>query len=196
MKVLFQRTKRGDFYTHYFIEILAYVVISKNFIWKSISWRLSSGKHNCPLSFIDSCTKTFLNKLNAPEVIVQNVPKRNVFVNLPLLGSILFQIRKKLQTLFTDKFTLLRYLSKLKTFSRLRKSYLRCYSLDLFTGISAVAVMGTIMVRPNVILKPEFVNIGKKLKTENNKQTAIQEQFLCLQLLSILWKCFYFHQGN
>ena len=41
MKVSFQRTKRGDFYKHYFIGVLAYVVISRHFILKLITWRLS-----------------------------------------------------------------------------------------------------------------------------------------------------------
>ena len=54
-------------------------------------------KNNCPPNFIDSCIKSFLNKLYAPKVIVQNVPKRNVFVKLPFLGIASFQIRKKLQ---------------------------------------------------------------------------------------------------
>ena len=34
MKVSFQRTKREDFYTHYFIGVLAYVVTSRHFILK------------------------------------------------------------------------------------------------------------------------------------------------------------------
>ena len=34
-----------------------------------------------------------------------NVPKRNVFVRLPFLGSTSSQIRKKLQKLFSDKLT-------------------------------------------------------------------------------------------
>ena len=38
---LSQRTKREDFYTHYFIGILAYVVISRHFILKLTIWRLS-----------------------------------------------------------------------------------------------------------------------------------------------------------
>ena len=42
MKVSFQRTKRGEFYTHYFIEVLTYVAVSRNFIRKWITWRLSS----------------------------------------------------------------------------------------------------------------------------------------------------------
>ena len=41
MKVSFQRSKREDFYTHYFIRVLAYVVISRHFLLKSITWRLS-----------------------------------------------------------------------------------------------------------------------------------------------------------
>ena len=37
--------------------------------------------------------------------MVPNVPKRNVFVKLPLLGTTSFQIQKKLQKLFSDKLT-------------------------------------------------------------------------------------------
>ena len=49
-------------------------------------------KNNYPLNFIDLCIKSFLNKLHTPKVVVPNVPKRNVFVKLPFLGSTLFQI--------------------------------------------------------------------------------------------------------
>ena len=35
--------------------------------------------------------------------MVPNVPKRNVFVKLPFLGSTSFQIRKMLQKLFSNK---------------------------------------------------------------------------------------------
>ena len=66
MKVSFQRTKREDFFTRYFVGVLAYVVISRHFILKSIIWRLSSWKAD----FIESpefhwfaCIKLFLNKL-------------------------------------------------------------------------------------------------------------------------------------
>ena len=62
-------------------------------------------KNNYPLNFIDSCIKSFLNKLDTPKVMVPNIPKRNVFVKLPFLGSASFQIRKKLQILFSDKLT-------------------------------------------------------------------------------------------
>ena len=62
-------------------------------------------KNNYPLNFIDSCIKSFLNKLYTPKVVVPNIPKRNVFAKLPFLGSTSFQIRKKLQELFSDKLT-------------------------------------------------------------------------------------------
>ena len=54
-------------------------------------------KNNYPLNFIDSCIKSFLNKLCARKAVNPNVPKRNVFVKLPFLRSTSFQIRKKLQ---------------------------------------------------------------------------------------------------
>ena len=44
-----------------------------------------------------------------------------------------------------------------------------------------------IMVKPNTILKFEFVNLGishltgKKVKFDNNKLTAIQEHLLCFE---------------
>ena len=105
MKVSLQPTKSEDLYTHYFIGVLSYVVISKRFILKLLIWRLSFKKNNYPMNFIDSCIKSFLNKLCTPKVMVPNVPKRNVFVKVPFLGSTSFQIRKKLQKLFSDKLT-------------------------------------------------------------------------------------------
>ena len=122
-------------------------------------------KNNYPPNFIDLCIKSFLNKLYTPNVIVQNVPKRNVFVKLLFLGSTLFQIWRKLKKIFNDKLTscnlksFLRHLLDSKPFSPSRVSYLRRYFQNLFTSISVLAAMLLIMVRPNTILKSEFVNI-------------------------------------
>ena len=44
MKVSIQRIKKRNFNTYYFLGVLAYVVISKCFIWKLIICRFSSGK--------------------------------------------------------------------------------------------------------------------------------------------------------
>ena len=57
-------------------------------------------QNNYSPNFIDSCIKSFLY---TPKVMVQNLRKRNVFVKLTFLGSTSFQIRKKLQKLFSDK---------------------------------------------------------------------------------------------
>ena len=72
-------------------------------------------KNNYPLNFIDSCIKSFLNKLYTPKVMIQNLPKRNIFI--------MFQIRRKLQRLFSDKLTS----GNLKSFLRHSLSYLRYY---------------------------------------------------------------------
>ena len=127
-------------------------MISRHFIWKSIIRRPSSGK-TIVLQTSLIRILSFFNKLYTPRVIVQNVPKRNVCVKLPFLGSSLFQIRKKMQKLFTDKLKScnlkIAFTSLLgsKAFSRI--SYLTCYFQELFTSISVVAVMLPIMVRPS-----------------------------------------------
>ena len=61
-------------------------------------------KNNYPPNFTDLLIKSFLKKLYTPKVMVQNVPKRNVF-KLPFLGGTSFRIQKKLQKLFSDKLT-------------------------------------------------------------------------------------------
>ena len=59
--------------------------------------RLSTRKTiNYLRNFIDPCIKSLFNKLYTPKVIAQNLPKRNVFLKLPFLGSNLFQIQEKL----------------------------------------------------------------------------------------------------
>ena len=57
------------------------------------------------LNFIDSCIESFLHNLYRPKVIASNVPKINLFVKMPFLGSTSFQIRKKFQKLFIDALT-------------------------------------------------------------------------------------------
>ena len=83
----------------------------KTFFWNWV-FKDYPYKNNYPLNFLDSCIKSFLNKLYTPKVMVlmylkctSNVPKRNVFVKLQFLGSTSFQIRKKLHKLFSDKLT-------------------------------------------------------------------------------------------
>ena len=131
-------------------RVLAYVVISRHF-FEIDHLKTILINNNYPLNFIDSCIKSFLDKLYIPIVVVLNVPKRNVLVKLSFLGSTLFQIQKKLQKLFSDK------LMSFNSPSRIIN--LRRYFQHLFTSISMVAVMLSIIKRSNTILKSEFVNI-------------------------------------
>ena len=62
-------------------------------------------KNNYPVNFIDSCEKSFLNKLYTPKVVFPNVPKRNFFVKSTFIGSTSFQIWKNLQKLLSVKLT-------------------------------------------------------------------------------------------
>ena len=105
MKYLFQRTKRGDFYTHYFMRNFSICCGFKTFHFEINHLKTILMKRNYSLNFIDLCIKSFLNKLYTPKVTVQNVPKRDVFVKLPFLGSTSFQIQRKLQKLFRNKLT-------------------------------------------------------------------------------------------
>lgn len=73
------------------------------FIWESIIWRLSLGKTITFRISLICVLKNLLTNCIHLKVNVQNVPKRNVFVMLLILGSTSFQIGKKLQKSFTDK---------------------------------------------------------------------------------------------
>ena len=68
----------------------------KTFQFKIDHLKTSLMKNNYPTNFIDSCIKSFLNKLYTPKGVVQTVPKRSVYVKLSFLGSTSFQILKKL----------------------------------------------------------------------------------------------------
>ena len=53
-------------------------------------------------NFVDPCSKSFLNELYTPKVIVQNSPKKDAFITLLVVRTTSFLIWKKLQELFTD----------------------------------------------------------------------------------------------
>ena len=94
--------------------------------------------------------------------VVPNVPKRNTFVKLSFLESTSFQVRKKLQTLFSDKLTPcnLKIVFTSPVRAKIFFTFMdKCYSQNLFTSTGAVAAMLPIMERPNNIVKSEFVNI-------------------------------------
>ena len=52
--------------------------------------------NNYPVNIIDQCIKKFLDKLYAPKQIVPTVPKRELVVVLPYLGTFSLNLRKRL----------------------------------------------------------------------------------------------------
>ena len=119
-------------------------------------------KNNCPLYFIYSCNKSFLNKFYTPKFVVPNVPIRNTFVKLLFFRSTSFHIQKKIQKLFSDKLTScnLKVIFKppvsVKGFFVFKDKLTKLFFSGLVyqykcAGISVVAAMLPIMERPNAI---------------------------------------------
>ena len=52
--------------------------------------------NNYPVNVIDQCIKKFLDKLYVPKQIVSTVPKRDLLVVLPFLGTFSLNLRKRL----------------------------------------------------------------------------------------------------
>ena len=52
--------------------------------------------NNYPVNIIDQCIKTFFDKLYVPKQIVSAVPKKELLVVLPYLGTFSFNLRKRL----------------------------------------------------------------------------------------------------
>ena len=149
-------------------------------------------KNNYLLNFIDSCIKSFLNKLYTPKVVVPNVPKRNVFVKLPFLGSTSFQIRKKLQKLFSDKLTscnlkiVFTSPVRVKSFFTFKDKLPKMLLSGLVYQYKCGGCNATYHGKTKRHFKVricEHLGIShlteKKVKIDNNKLTAIQEHLLC-----------------
>ena len=136
--------------------------------------------------------KLFLKKLYTPKVIVPNVPKRNVFVKLPFLGSTLFQIRKKLQKLFSNKLTSCNLNSvftspvRVESFFAFQDKLPKMLLSGLVYKYKCGGCNATYYGKTKHHFKAricEHLGIsnltGKKVKTDNNKLTLIQEHLLC-----------------
>ena len=94
-------------------------------------------KNTYPPNSIDLRIKSFLNKQHKTEVVVNDVRKRVVSIELLFLVRASFQIRKKFQRLFANKLTSI----NLKTVFTSSVRVKRCYFQDLFINISVVAVI-------------------------------------------------------
>ena len=124
--------------------------------------------------------------------MVLNVPKRNVFVKLPFLGSTSFQVRKKLQKLVSDKLRScnLRIIFvspvRVKSFftfkDKLPKMLLSGLVYQYKCGGCNATYYGKTKHHFKVRICEHLVIshlTEKKVKIDNNKLTAIQKHLLC-----------------
>ena len=127
-----------------------------------------------------------------PKVIVQNVPKRNVFVKLLFLWSTSFQILKKFQKLFNDKLTVCNlkivFTSsvRVKDFFTFEDKLPKILLSGLVYKYQCCGCNATYYGKTKLYFKVricEHLGIshltGKMVKIDNNKLTAIQEHLLC-----------------
>ena len=76
MKVSFQRTKKRGLLHTLLHRSFSICCDFKTFHFEIDHLKTILIKNNYPLNFIDSCIKSFFNKLYAPKVVVPNVPKK------------------------------------------------------------------------------------------------------------------------
>ena len=124
--------------------------------------------------------------------MVLNLPKKNVFVKLPFLESTSFQIREKLQRLFSDKLTS-RNLKivftspvRVKSFFTFKDKLPKMLLSGLVYQYKCGGCNATYYGKTKRHFKVricEHLGIShltdKKVKIDNNKLTAIQEHLLC-----------------
>ena len=108
--------------------------------------------------------------------MVPNVAKRNVFAKLPFLGSTSFQIRKKLQKLFSDKLTSCNLKIVFTSPVRVKSFFTFKDKLPkmLLSGLFYMYVES-----PNLWTFRHFTSHWKKVNIDRNKLRVIQEHILC-----------------
>ena len=124
--------------------------------------------------------------------MVPNVPKRNVFVKLPFLGSTSFQIRKKLQKLFSDKLTscnlkiVFTSPVRVKSFLTFKDKFTKMLLSGLVYQCKCGGCNATYYGKTKRHFKVricEHLDIShlteKNVKIDNNKLTTIQQHLLC-----------------
>ena len=89
-------------------------------------------KNGYPLKLIDTCVKLFINKIRTVKPVVHTVPKKEVTLILPFLGSVSLNIRTSLQCLFHDKLphcklkVIFTARTRLRNFFQFKDSLLEC----------------------------------------------------------------------
>ena len=121
--------------------------------------------NNYPVNVIDQCIKKFLDKLYVPKQIVSTVPKRDLLVVLPFLGTFSLNLRKRLYKSVSKSLpqcnikVIFQSKNRLNNLFKFKDSillYLRSHLIYKFQLVIAILF---IMAKLNIILKLELVII-------------------------------------
>ena len=59
-------------------------------------------KNSYASGVIEQCIRSFLNKLHVPKKVIPTVPKKELFIVLPYLGTLSSNVKQKLRTCFKN----------------------------------------------------------------------------------------------
>ena len=122
--------------------------------------------NNYPVNIIHQCIKKFLDKLYVPKQIVLTVPKKELLVVLPLLGTFSLNLRKRLYKAASKLLpqcnikVIFQFKNRLSSLFKFK---------DSISYILAIAALLT-MAKLNVILKFELVSIKVHLHQREKGQ--------------------------
>ena len=90
-------------------------------------------KNSYPSGIIEQFIRSFLNKLHVPKKVIPTVPKRELFIVLPYLGTLSFNLKQKLRACFKNSLPQCNTKSQQTVFllfSVLKMLFLKSYSLS------------------------------------------------------------------
>ena len=117
-------------------------------------------KNGYPISFIDRCIKTFLDKLHTPKINITTVEKKQLLTVLPYLGVVSDKIRSSLYKILSKNLLCCKLNIIFKASCRLSSyfAFKDCPCKDLISGIVYKFAILPILANLNAILKSELVN--------------------------------------
>ena len=121
--------------------------------------------NNYPVNIIDQCIKKFFDKLYVPKQIVPTVPKKELLVVLPYLGTFSLNLRKRLYKLVSKILSqcnikvIFQSRNDWVAFFNLRTTFPYIFAPILFINFTVVIAILLTMAKLNIILKLELVSI-------------------------------------
>ena len=120
---------------------------------------------NYPVNIIDQCIKKFSDILHVPKQIVLTVPKRELLVVLPFLGTFSLNLRKRFYKSVSKSLpqcnikVIFQSENRLNDLFKFKGSIPLYLRLHLFINFSVVIAVLFTMAKLNVILKLELLKI-------------------------------------